>query len=112
MRKGTRDMIFFAFWRRLSGERPKLGPKERIIVRSPLHWRISLAGWYEWPLDVLQLVGRGIGTIVMCGIATDHGAESTARFAYGYGHQQIFLELWIVSRSVMPKRICFTNAMI
>ena len=35
---------------------------------------------------------RGIDTIVLCGIATDFGVESTARFAYEYGYQQIFVE--------------------
>jgi nicotinamidase-related amidase len=29
-------------------------------------------------------------TIILCGIATDFGVESTARFAYEYGFQQIF----------------------
>jgi nicotinamidase-related amidase len=31
-------------------------------------------------------------TIVLCGIATNMGVESTARFAYEYGYQQIFAE--------------------
>ena len=34
----------------------------------------------------------GIKTIVLCGISTTHGVESTARFAYEYGFQQIFAE--------------------
>ncbi len=31
-------------------------------------------------------------TIVLCGIATDYGVESTARFAYEFGFQQVFAE--------------------
>ena len=31
-------------------------------------------------------------TIVLCGIATNFGVESTARFAYEYGYHQIFAE--------------------
>jgi len=31
-------------------------------------------------------------TIVLCGIATDFGVESTARFAYEFGFQQVFAE--------------------
>ena len=30
--------------------------------------------------------------IVLCGISTDIGVESTARFAYEYGFQQVFCE--------------------
>ena len=38
-------------------------------------------------------------TIVLCGISTDMGVESTARFAYEYGFQQIFAEDAMASRS-------------
>ena len=31
-------------------------------------------------------------TIVLCGIATNFGVESTARFAFELGYQQIFAE--------------------
>ena len=30
--------------------------------------------------------------MVLCGISTNIGVESTARFAYEYGHNQIFAE--------------------
>lgn len=40
----------------------------------------------------LQLRRRGIRTIVLCGISTNIGVESTARFAFEYGFQQIFVE--------------------
>ncbi len=54
--------------------------------------------FYGTDLD-LQLRRRGIGTIVLCGIATDFGVESTARFAYEYGYQQIFVEDAMSARS-------------
>ena len=38
-------------------------------------------------------------TIVLCGIATDFGVESTARFAYEYGFQQVFSEDAMASQS-------------
>jgi nicotinamidase-related amidase len=38
-------------------------------------------------------------TIVLCGISTGFGVESTARFAYEYGYQQIFAEDAMASRS-------------
>ncbi|TBL81084.1 isochorismatase family protein [Paenibacillus thalictri] len=39
----------------------------------------------------LQLRRRGIDTIVLCGIATNIGVESTAREAFQFGYNQIFL---------------------
>jgi len=47
--------------------------------------------FYGTELD-LQLRRRKIDTIVLCGIATNVGVESTARFAYEYGYQQVFAE--------------------
>lgn len=38
----------------------------------------------------LQLRRRGIETVVLCGIATNIGVETTAREAYQYGYNQIF----------------------
>jgi len=40
----------------------------------------------------LQFRRRGITTLILCGIATSIGVESTARFAFEYGYQQIFAE--------------------
>ena len=47
--------------------------------------------FYGTELD-LELRRRGITTIVLCGILTNIGVESTARFAYEYGYNQIFAE--------------------
>jgi nicotinamidase-related amidase len=38
----------------------------------------------------LQLRRRGLSTIVLCGIATEFGVESTARDAYERGFEQVF----------------------
>ncbi len=40
----------------------------------------------------LQLRRRGIATIVLCGIATCFGVESTARNAFELGYRQVFVE--------------------
>ncbi|MFY9854457.1 MAG: isochorismatase family protein, partial [Terracidiphilus sp.] len=40
----------------------------------------------------LQLRRRGLNTIVLCGIATAIGVESTARDAYERGFEQVFAE--------------------
>ena len=47
--------------------------------------------FYGTDLD-LQLRRRGMGTIILCGIATCFGVESTARNAYELGYEQVFAE--------------------
>jgi nicotinamidase-related amidase len=66
---------------------PELGPKESDLIITKKQW----GAFYGTELD-LQLRRRKIETIVLCGIATSYGVESTARFAYEYGYQQIFAE--------------------
>lgn len=66
---------------------PEMGPKPGDIIITKHQW----GAFYGTELD-LELRRRGITTIVMCGIATNIGVESTARFAYEYGYQQIFAE--------------------
>ncbi len=66
---------------------PEMGPKEGDFVITKRQW----GAFYGTELD-LQLRRRGIRTIVLCGISTNIGVESTARFAYEYGYDQIFVE--------------------
>ncbi|MBU6427276.1 hydrolase [Patescibacteria group bacterium] len=66
---------------------PEMGPKEGDFVITKHQW----GAFYGTELD-LQLRRRGIMTIVLCGISTNIGVESTARFAYEYGYHQIFAE--------------------
>ncbi len=61
--------------------------KDGDIVITKKQW----GAFYGTDLE-LQLRRRGINTIVLCGISTTHGVESTARFGYEYGFQQIFAE--------------------
>jgi nicotinamidase-related amidase len=42
---------------------------------------------------------RGIDTIILCGISTNIGVESTARFAYEFGYNQIFVQDAMAARS-------------
>ena len=71
---------------------PDLEPKESDIVITKKQW----GAFYGTDLE-LQLRRRGIDTIILCGIATNYGVESTARFAYEYGFHQIFAEDAITS---------------
>ncbi|HVN48319.1 MAG TPA: hydrolase [Bacteroidota bacterium] len=64
------------------------------LEAAPGDFIITKRQWgafYGTELD-LQLRRRSIKTIVLCGISTNIGVESTARFAYEYGYQQIFVE--------------------
>jgi nicotinamidase-related amidase len=47
----------------------------------------------------LQLRRRRIDTIILCGISTNIGVESTARVAYELGYQQVFIEDAMTARS-------------
>jgi nicotinamidase-related amidase len=73
---------------------PELAQAESDIVIAKKQW----GAFYGTDLE-LQLRRRGMETIVLAGIATDFGVESTARFAYEYGFQQIFAEDAMSSRS-------------
>jgi len=73
----------------------QISPAQEDVVITKKQW----GAFYGTDLD-LQLRRRHIDTIVLCGIATDYGVESTARFAYEYGYQQIFPEDAMASMSV------------
>ncbi len=66
---------------------PELGPKPHDILITKRHW--GAFGGTE--LD-LQLRRRGVNRIVLGGIATNFGVESTARAAHELGYHQIFVE--------------------
>ena len=66
---------------------PELGPKGNDFVITKHQW----GAFYGTELD-LELRRRGITTIILCGISTNIGVESTARFAYEYGYNQIFVD--------------------
>lgn len=74
---------------------PELGPKEGDIVITKRQW----GAFYGTDLE-LHLRRRGIDMIVLCGIATSIGVESTARFAYEYNYNQVFAEDAMSDRSV------------
>ncbi len=73
---------------------PELGPAPGDFVITKRQW----GAFYGTELD-LQLRRRGVTTIVLCGMSTNFGVESTARFAYEFGYQQIFVEDAMAARS-------------
>jgi nicotinamidase-related amidase len=64
-----------------------MGPEPTDFVITKHQW----GAFYGTELD-LEFRRRGITTMVLCGISTDIGVESTARFAFEYGYSQIFAE--------------------
>ncbi len=66
---------------------PELGPKAGDIVITKRQW----GAFYGTELD-LQLRRRRINTIVLGGIATNFGVESTGRAAHEHGYQVVFAE--------------------
>ncbi len=66
---------------------PELGPEPGDIVVTKRNW----GAFYGTDLD-LQLRRRGVTTIVLGGIATNMGVESTARPAHEHGYQLVLVE--------------------
>lgn len=64
-------------------EEMRLSPSDHVITKR--QW----GAFFGTDLD-LQLRRRGIDTIVLCGIATNIGVETTAREAFQHHYQQIF----------------------
>lgn len=73
---------------------PELGCRPSDVVILKRQW----GAFYGTDLD-LQLRRRGIKTIVLCGIATEIGVESTARDAYERGYEQVFAEDAMTARN-------------
>jgi len=64
---------------------PELNRQPGDIVILKRQW----GAFYGTELD-LQLRRRGLNTIILCGISTEIGVESTARDAYERGYEQVF----------------------
>jgi nicotinamidase-related amidase len=65
----------------------ELKPELADVVITKRQW----GAFHGTELD-LQLRRRGVDTIILCGISTGAGVETTARDAYELGYQQIFVE--------------------
>ncbi len=72
---------------------PELGvqPGDHVVTKH--QW----GAFHGTDLD-LQLRRRGVTTILLCGISTSIGVESTARNAFELGYEQVFLEDAMSSR--------------
>jgi len=73
---------------------PELNRQPNDIVILKRQW----GAFYGTDLE-LQLRRRGLNTIVLCGIATEFGVESTARDAYERCFEQVFAEDAMTART-------------
>jgi nicotinamidase-related amidase len=73
---------------------PELGPEPGDVVITKRQW----GAFCGTELD-LQLRRRGIDTILLAGISTNVGVESTARDAFERGYEQVFVEDAMAARS-------------
>lgn len=64
--------------------------------------------FYGTDLD-LVLRRRGLTTLVLCGIATEYGVESTARDAYERGYEQVFVSDAMAALSPEAHAHCLTR---
>jgi nicotinamidase-related amidase len=67
-------------------------PEDTLILKR--QW----GAFYGTDMD-LQLRRRGLTTIVMCGVATEFGVESTARDAWERGYEMVFAADAMTGRS-------------
>ena len=74
---------------------PELDRQPGDVVVTKRQW----GAFYGTELD-LQLRRRGVRTIILCGVSTNVGVESTARDAYERGYNQVFVEDATAARSV------------
>jgi len=65
---------------------PELDRQPGDLVILKRQW----GAFYGTDLD-LQLRRRGLSTLILCGIATEFGVESTARDAYERGYRQVLV---------------------
>ena len=83
---------------------PEIGPQPGDLIITKRQW----GAFYGTELD-LQLRRREVRTIVLGGIATNFGVESTARGAYERGYAQIFVEDAMASMTVEAHEFVVKN---
>jgi nicotinamidase-related amidase len=83
---------------------PEIGPVEGDIVIGKRQW----GAFFGTPLD-LQLRRRGIRTLVLGGIVTNMGVESTARDAYERSYNLVFAEDAMSARTTADHEFALTR---
>jgi nicotinamidase-related amidase len=90
-----------ADWAQLA---PEIGPQPSDLIITKRQW----GAFYGTELD-LQLRRRDVRTIVLGGIATNMGVESTARGAHEHGYAQVLVEDAMTSISAEAHEFAVKN---
>jgi nicotinamidase-related amidase len=83
---------------------PELGPREGDVVITKRNW----GAFYGTDLE-LQLRRRGIRTLVIGGISTNFGVESTARDAFERAYELVLVEDAMAGMSAEAHRFAVTE---
>jgi nicotinamidase-related amidase len=83
---------------------PEIGQQTSDLIITKRQW----GAFHGTELD-LQLRRRDVRTIVLAGISTNIGVESTARSAYEHGYAQVFVEDAMASHSAEAHEFAVRN---
>jgi len=83
---------------------PELAPREGDVVITKRNW----GAFYGTELE-LQLRRRGVRTIVLGGISTNYGVESTARDAFERAYDLVLVEDAMAGMSAEAHQFAVTN---
>jgi nicotinamidase-related amidase len=85
-----------------------MAPEAQVEATDHVVTKRQWGAFYGTELDQL-LRRRGIKTIIMSGIATNYGVESTAREAFDRGYELIFAEDAMSTASAEAHQFCCQN---
>jgi nicotinamidase-related amidase len=89
-------------------EASHMAPEAQVQAQDHVVTKRQWGAFYATELDQL-LRRRGIKTIIMAGIATNYGVESTARAAFDRGYELVFAEDAMSSGSGEAHKACCEN---
>jgi nicotinamidase-related amidase len=85
-----------------------MAPEAQVQAQDHVVTKRQWGAFYGTELDQM-LRRRGIKTIIMSGIATNYGVESTAREAFDRGYELIFAEDAMSTVSAEAHQFCCQN---
>jgi nicotinamidase-related amidase len=89
-------------------EASHMAPEAQVQASDHVVTKRQWGAFYGTELDQL-LRRRGIKTIIMSGIATNYGVESTARAAFDIGYELIFAEDAMSTANAEAHQFCCQN---
>jgi nicotinamidase-related amidase len=89
-------------------EASHMAPEAQVQAQDHVVTKHQWGAFYATELDQL-LRRRGIKTLIMAGIATNYGVESTARAAFDRGYELIFAEDAMSTANAEAHKFCCEN---